>query len=128
MKCRKPLDWIGSSKKNLQELPKEIQREIGHSLHLAQIGQEDSDSKPLKGFGSANVREIIRNDSEGTYRAVYTLEFKDIIYVLHVFKKKSKTGIETPKQEMELIRNRIKMAQCIYKEWKNNENQTKKQH
>ncbi len=122
MKCRKPLDWIGSSKKDLLQLPEEIRRMVGHSLHLAQIEVEDEDSKPLKGFGSADVREIIKNDAEGTYRAVYTVKFNEIIYVLHVFKKKSKTGIETPKQEIELIKNRLKTAQHLYKIWKENEN------
>lgn len=121
MKCRKPLDWIGSSKKDLLDLPEEIRRLIGHSLHLAQIEQDDDYCKPLKGFGNANVREIVNNDSEGTYRTVYTVEFKEIIYVLHVFKKKSKTGIETPKQEIDLIKNRLKTAKNIYKEWKQNE-------
>jgi phage-related protein len=121
MKSRKPLDWIGSSKKDLLELPEEIRRLIGHSLHLAQIEQADDDTKPLKGFGSANVREIVSNDSDGTYRTVYTVEFKEIIYVLHAFKKKSKTGIETPKQEIELIKNRLKTAKHMYKEWKKNE-------
>lgn len=113
--------WVGSSKKDLMKLPRTIQRQIGYSLHLVQIEQEDNDSKPLKGFGSAKVREIIKDDSEGTYRAVYTVEFKEMIYVLHVFKKKSKTGIATPKHEIELIKRRLKDAQDIYKEWKKNE-------
>jgi phage-related protein len=72
MNNKKKLDWIGSSKKGMQELPKEIKKMIGHSLHLAQIEEKDIDSKPLKGFGSANVREIVKNDANGTYRAVYT--------------------------------------------------------
>jgi phage-related protein len=95
---------------------------IAHSLHLAEMEQEDDNSKPLKGFGSANVREIVKNNSDSTFRAVYTVEFKGIIYVLHVFKKKSKTGIETPKHEIELIKSRLKTAQHIYKQWKQNEN------
>lgn len=122
MNGRKPLDWIGTSKKDLLELPEQIRRMIGYSLNLAQSEREDSDSKPLKGFGNANIREIIKNDAGGTYRAVYTVEFKEIIYVLHVFKKKSKTGIKTPKQEIDLIESRLKTAQHLYKEWmKNNE-------
>lgn len=57
----KPLEWVGTSKKDLLEFPVEIKKMTGHSLHLAQIGEEDSDSKPLKGFGSASVREIVKS-------------------------------------------------------------------
>lgn len=111
----KPLEWVGTSKKDLLEFPIEIKKMIGHSLHLAQIGEEDFDSKPLKGFGSAKVREIVKNHHDGTYRGVYTVKFKEALYVLHVFKKKSKTGIETPKHEIELIKNRLKEAEYIHK-------------
>jgi len=107
----KLLGWIRSSKKDLMDLPKEIRKMIGYSLHLAQLEKDDVDSKPLKGFGSAKIREIVKNDANSTYRAVYTVEFKGIIYVLHVFQKKSKTGIETPKHEIELIKSRLKIAQ-----------------
>jgi phage-related protein len=115
MDVRKPLEWVGTSKEDLLEFPLEVKKMIGHSLHLAQTGEDDLDSKPLKGFGSANVREIIKNSHEGTYRSVYTVKFKEFIYVLHVFKKKSKTGIETPKQEINLIKNRLKEAEYLHK-------------
>lgn len=103
LKDRKPIDWIGSSKKNLLELPRHVQRMIGHSLNLAQLELEDVDTKPLKGYGSSKVKKIVKNDAGGTYRAVYTVEFKEVIYVLHVFQKKSKTGIKTPKVDLDLI-------------------------
>jgi phage-related protein len=102
-------------------LPEEIRKMIGYSLHLAQWEKDDIDSKPLKGFGSAKVREIVKNDTDGTYRAVYTVEFKGIVYVLHVIQKKSKTGIKTPKHEIELIKSRLKTAQHFYKERMKNE-------
>jgi len=121
MKYRKPLDWIGSSKKDLMDLPIDIKRKIGHSLHLAQIEVDDEDTKPLNGFGSADVREIVKSDSESTYRAVYTVRFEEKIYVLHTFKKKSKTGKKTPKQDIDLIKSRLKDAKEKYKEWKKNE-------
>lgn len=117
MKCRKPIVWVGSSKKDLLELPRELQRMIGHSLNLAQLEQADRDTKPLKGFTGSSVREIVKNDSDSTYRAVYTVKFKEAIYVLHVFKKKSKSGIKTPKSEIDLIKDRLKAAQQIHKEW-----------
>jgi len=116
MKNRKPLVWIGSSKKDLLELPREVQRTIGHSLNLAQIGQDDPDAKPLKGFTGTGVREIVKNDSDCTFRGVYTVKFKDAIYVLHVFKKKSKSGIKTPKIEVDLIKDRLKAAKQIHDE------------
>jgi phage-related protein len=99
-------------------LPSEICREIGYSLHLAQIEVEDEDSKPMRGFRSADVREITKMDENGTYRAVYTVKFEEIVYVLHVFQKKSKKGIETPKKEIDLIKSRLKDAQQLYKSWK----------
>ena len=119
MNDEKSIDWVGSSKKDLLDLPREVRRMIGYSLELAQAEQDDVDTKPLKGCGSANVKEIVKDDVEGTYRAVYTVQFKEIIYVLHVFKKKSKRGIKTPKHEIDLIKERLKMAQYLYKEWKN---------
>ncbi len=94
---------------------------MGYSLNLAQLEQKDPDSKPLQGFGSANVREIVKNDANSTYRSVYTVEFKEAIYVLHVFKKKSKKGIKTPKNDIELVEGRLKMAQHIRKEGNKNE-------
>lgn len=108
--CRKKLMWIASSKKDLLSLPREIQREIGYSLNLAQQGEKDPDSKPLKGFNGATVLEIVKNNQDGTYRAIYTVKFEDSVYVLHVFQKKSKTGIKTDKQDIELVKERLKTA------------------
>ncbi len=121
MENEKPLGWIGSSKKDLMELPDEIRKMIGYSLHLAQFGKDDVDAKPLKGFGSAKIREIIKNDANCTYRSVYTVQFQDILYVLHVFKKKSNTGKETPKHDIDLIKSRLKEAQRMHKEREKNE-------
>lgn len=115
MSTIKPLEWIGSSKKDLLAMPQEIRKMIGHSLHLAQIEEEDIDSKPLNGFGSAKVREIVKSDSEGTYRGIYTVKFEEAVYVLHIFKKKSKTGIKTPQQEINLIKSRLKDAEFLHK-------------
>lgn len=113
---RKPLFWMASSKKDLSSFPDEIQRTMGYGLHLAQIGKKGENAKVLKGFGGADVLEIIDEDSSGTYRAVYTVKCKDAIIVLHAFQKKSKQGIKTPERDMNLIRNRLKLAQEVYKE------------
>ncbi len=114
MKDRKPLIWVGSSKSDLLDLSKAVQSMMGHSLNLAQQAKEDIDSTIMKGFGSAHVREITKNDEGGTYRTIYTVKFKEAIYVLHVFQKKSKKGIETPKPEREKIIARLKEAQFIH--------------
>lgn len=100
---------------------------MGFALHQAQKGLKSDHAKPFKGFGGASVLEIVEMDESGTYRAVYTVKFKEIIYVLHVFQKKSKSGIATPKQQIDLIRSRLKQAEVMYEEFlrrKNNEKNT----
>ncbi len=115
----KPVIWIGSSLRDLRGLPPEVRRDIGQALYTAQQGATDPAAKPLKGFGGARVMEIVERDRSGTYRAVYTAQFGDVIYVLHVFQKKSKRGIATPKQDIDLIRRRLAEAERDYKERQN---------
>ena len=93
----KPLRWIGSAKKDLMAMPDEVQQTFGFALYHAQIGLLHLDAKPLKGFGSAGVLEVVEDWRGDTYRAVYTVRFADAVYVLHCFQKKSKHGIQTPK-------------------------------
>ncbi len=112
----RPVIWIGSSRKDLRGLPQEVRRDIGQALYTAQQGSTDPAAKPLKGFGGTRVMEIVERDRSGTYRAVYTAQFADAIYVLHVFQKKSKRGIATPKQDVDLIRRRLVEAERDYKE------------
>ena len=78
------------------------------------MGEKHPDAKPLRGFGGASILEIVESENGSTYRAVYTVRFADIVYVLHVFQKKSKTGSKTPKHEIELIRSRLKIAEADY--------------
>ncbi|WP_026794097.1 MULTISPECIES: type II toxin-antitoxin system RelE/ParE family toxin [Planktothrix] len=111
----KPVQWLGSSQDDLREFPEEVRDVIGYALYLAQMGSKHESAKPLKGFGSAGVLEIIDDYDGNTYRAVYTVKFSDIIYVLHVFQKKSKKGISTPQQDMQLIQKRLKRAEEDYK-------------
>ena len=112
----KPLYWVGSSKKDLKEMPDEIKDTFGFALFLAQHSQKHEQAKPLKGFGSAGVLEVVESDQGGTYRAVYTVRFKEAVYVLHCFQKKSKTGIATPKSETDLVKARLKLAEAHAKE------------
>lgn len=107
----KPLEWVASSKKDLLSMPPEVVDVFGYALHLAQHGRKHSQAKPLKGFGSAGVLEVIEDDAGSTYRAVYTVRFGKAVYVLHCFQKKSHKGIETAKQDIDLIRERLKFAQ-----------------
>lgn len=125
----KPIIWIASTKSDLISLPDEVQDEIGHALYQAQKGEKSDRAKPFKGFGNAAVLEIVENNIGGTYRAVYTVKFKEVIAVLHVFQKKSKQGIATPKPDVDLIKNRFKQAEQAYEAWllnkENHESQNK---
>lgn len=112
----KPLDWIGSSRKDLAAQPVEVQREFGYALYLAQAGRKHEKAKVLKGFGSAGVLEVIASGRGSTFRAVYTVKIAGRVYVLHCFQKKSKQGIATPKPEMDVIRERLKEAEARAKE------------
>ena len=106
----KPLLWVGSAKKNLQAMPDEVQDSFGYALHLAQTGAKHAQAKPLKGFGSAGVLEVVESEAGSTYRAVYTVKVAAAVYVLHCFQKKSTSGIATPKPDLDLIRDRLKAA------------------
>lgn len=112
----KPLIWIGSSKKDLMALPINVRKFFGHALDFAQRGEQHDAAKVLKGFGGVGVLEVITDDVGGTYRAVYTVRFADAVFVLHCFQKKSKSGIATPKHDMEIIRARLKVAEAIARE------------
>jgi phage-related protein len=97
-------------------LPVGIRKFFGHALNFAQNGEQHDAAKVLKGFGGAGVLEVVEDDAGGTYRAVYTVKFKEAVFVLHCFQKKSKSGISTPKKEMEIIHARLKLAEALAKE------------
>ena len=101
----KPVHWTGSSLDDLREFPAKIQDDIGYALYVAQMGGKHVHAKPLKGFKGAGVLEIVEDHDGETYRAVYTVRLAAAIYVLHVFQKKSRHGIATPKPDIDLIRN-----------------------
>jgi phage-related protein len=115
----KPLEWIGSSHRDLMELPTNVRRFFGYALSLAQAGDQHEAAKVLKNFGSAGVLEVVENDAGGTYRAVYTVKFAEAVFVLHCFQKKSKHGIATPKKDMDIVRSRLKVTEAIAKELRN---------
>jgi phage-related protein len=112
----KPLRWIGSSRNDLQELPSAVRRNIGYALQFAQAGTRHPSAKPLRGF-EGGVLEVVEDCRGDTFRAVYTVRFKLAIYVLHVFQKKSKTGIVTPRHELELVSQRLRRAAEDYRQF-----------
>jgi len=110
----KDLVWVGSSKKNLKTFPYEVQSDIGYALHEAQMGDKHSSAKPLKGLGNG-IMEIVSDFDTNTYRAVYAVNIGETLYVLHTFQKKSKSGIATPKPDIDLIKQRYREALEIEK-------------
>ena len=106
-----PLDWVGSSKKDLLVFPPEVIAAMGYALGVAQLGGKHPHAKPWKGDGSG-MFEVVEDFSGDTYRAVYTVRFAGVIYVLHAFQKKSPKGIATAARDVALIKARLKLAQA----------------
>ena len=115
----RPVVWIGSTRADLASFPEDVKDAIGYALYIAQLGGKHADTKPLHGFGGAGILEIIEDHAGDTYRAVYTVQFADVIYVLHAFQKKSKRGIATPQKELDLIRRRLAEAQRLRRQRSN---------
>lgn len=107
----KPCIFIGSSLKDLKRFPASVQNRVGYALSLAQNGDEPIAAKALKGFGGRSVLELVEDFDSDTYRAVYTVRFAGVVYVLHAFQKKAKKGVTTPQHDIELIKSRLRDAQ-----------------
>ena len=112
----RPVTWVGSSRRDLKRFPQPVRRDFGLACYAAQRGETDPAAKPLKGFGGTRVMEIVDRHDTNTYRAVYTAQFDEAIYVLHAFEKKSKSGSTTPKSEIDLIRRRLTEAERLHRE------------
>ena len=110
---RKPAEWVGNSREDLRDLPAESRRALGFAIHLAQIGLHHPAAKQLKGEFRGLV-EVVDDFDGNTYRAVYTVRFAGVVYVLHVFQKKSTRGIATSRRDLALIRSRLRRAQVHY--------------
>jgi len=109
----KPLDWVGSSKRDFLAFPEPVKQEMGNALGLAQFGGKHPKAKPWKGEGPG-LFEVVDDHDGNTYRAVYTVRFREVVYVLHAFQKKSPKGIGTARTDIELIARRLKLAQQDY--------------
>ena len=111
----KHVTWLGPTRKVLQRFPLPVRKTVGFALYHAQKGAKHESAKPLRGFGGAGVLEVVEDHRGDTYRAVYTVRFTERIYVLHIFQKKAKRGIKTPKQDIDLIKQRLKEAEALQK-------------
>lgn len=110
------LEWIASARKDLKDMPEDVQDAFGYALYLAQIGDKHEDAKPFKIGPGAGVLEVVEDFDKDTYRCLYTVRFKGVVFVLDAFKKKSKTGIKTPQGDVDRIKARYKQAEAKYKE------------
>src|SRR4051812_16341057 len=104
---RRPLIWEGSSKRDFKQFPLAVQKDFGVALFVVQLGATPPSAKPWKGLGTG-IYELVDDHRGDTYRAVYTIQVADRVYVLHAFQKKSKSGIKTPRPDIELIERRLK--------------------
>lgn len=111
----KPVIWVGSSKEDLKDFPDTVRDHVGFALYQAQAGLKHRDAKPLKGLGRG-VLEIVSRHDRNTYRTVYIVRFGLALYVLHAFQKKATKGIATPKQEIDLIKQRLRTAEQHYRD------------
>lgn len=109
METVKKLIWLGNSLETLKSFPEEVKDSIGYSLHKVQTGMFSRNAKFLKGF-KVTVMEIVTDYDTNTYRAIYTIKIENTVCVLRCFQKKSKKGIATPKQEIDLIKQRLREA------------------
>jgi phage-related protein len=107
---RKPLHFVGSSQKELREMPADVQDVFGSALLDAQYGDEPGISRAFGEGLPRAVRKLVEDHDGDTYRAAYTSAFSGAVYILHVFKKKSKVGARTPRPHLDLIRARLKTA------------------
>jgi phage-related protein len=104
---------MGSALEDLREFPAEVQADIGYGLWVAQRGERPPQAKVMKGIvRGAGVLELIQRQDRDTYRVVYTVRFKDAVYVLHAFQKESKRGIKAPQADIDLILARLKAAEA----------------
>ncbi len=113
---KRQIIYLGSTLKDVNKLPLEVQELFAYALDVALHGGKHEDAKPLTGFHGSNVVEVVGDHRGDTYREVYTVRFEEAVYVLHVFQKKSKKGIATPKEDVELIKKRLKWAEALHKD------------
>jgi len=112
----KPIIRVRSSKEDLKRFPDLAQKHMGFALEMAQMGEKHPDAKQMRGFGGASVMEVVEDYDRNTYRAVYTVRFAEVIYVLHCFQKKSRRGIATDWRDLDLIKERLARAEELHRQ------------
>lgn len=113
--ARRPVDWIGSSKRDFLAFPDPVKDRMATALGVAQLRGKAPSAKPWKGQGSG-VLEMVESHRGNAYRAIYTVRYPDVVYVLHAFQKKSSTGVKTARRDVELIEQRLRIAERDYKD------------
>lgn len=111
----KPLHWVGSSKRDFLAFPAPVVSDMGYALGVAQLGGKHPKAKPWKGDGPG-VFELVESFDGDTYRALYTVRFEGVVYVLHAFQKKSPSGIRTAATDVALVRERLRRAREDYEQ------------
>ena len=100
------ISWLKPALKAFEKFPEPAKEQATTALRIAAQGETSDIAKPMKGLG-AGVFEIALPYRGDAYRVVYAVQAGRDLWVVHAFQKKSKTGIKTPKQEIDLIRERI---------------------
>jgi phage-related protein len=112
--ANRPVEFIASARNDLAALPNPVKAVFGFAIFQAELGEKHPNAKPLKGFGGSGVLEVVEDHRGDAYRAVYTVKFAGVVYVLHAFQKKSKKGAKTDKRDIDLIKARVKIAEQHY--------------
>jgi phage-related protein len=107
MRNTRPISWIKAARKAFDDFPQGAQLEMARALTILAEGQMPDIAKHLTGFGSG-VMELALKHRGGAFRVIYALQIDEDIWVVHAFQKKSKTGIKTPKAEIDLVHERLK--------------------
>src|SRR5580765_3207464 len=111
----KPLNWVGSSKRDFLSFPAAVKEDMGNALGIAQFGGTALAAKPWKGLGPG-VLEVVESHDGNAYRAGVHGSVREVVYVLHAFQKKSPSGIRTAKRDVDLVAERLKTAERDYEE------------
>jgi phage-related protein len=112
--AKKPVEFVAGARQALKRLPQPVRFVFGYAILLAEEGGKHPDAKPLKGYGSAGILEVVEDFDKNTYRAIYTVKFEGVVYVLDAFQKKSTKGKATSKVDMDRINERLAFAQQHY--------------
>ena len=103
----RPISWLKGARKDFEDFPQGAQVEMARALTILAEGRMPDIAKPLTGFGSGVMELALRRRGDA-FRLVYALQIDDDIWVVHAFQKKSKSGIKTPKPEIDLIHERLR--------------------